>query len=83
MPTRRPGPILRRLLHAPAKLCDWHLGRLLGHRFLRRRRRTQMEGVSLAGQSGLAGRVVVCVEWADLGPYGLAVRAGGDAPEAG
>lgn len=35
MTTRRLGPIARRLLRAPARLYDWHLGWLLGHRFLR------------------------------------------------
>jgi deazaflavin-dependent oxidoreductase (nitroreductase family) len=30
-----PGPVLRRLLRAPAALYDWRLGWLLGHRFLR------------------------------------------------
>lgn len=35
MPTRKPGPITRRLLRAPARLYDWKLGWLLGHRFLR------------------------------------------------
>jgi deazaflavin-dependent oxidoreductase (nitroreductase family) len=31
----RPGRTLRRLLKAPTVLYDWHLGWLLGHRFLR------------------------------------------------
>jgi deazaflavin-dependent oxidoreductase (nitroreductase family) len=35
MKRRRPGPLLRRLLRAPALLYDWHLGWLLGRRFLR------------------------------------------------
>ena len=35
MRTRRPGPLLRRLLQAPAFLYDWRLGWLLGRRFLR------------------------------------------------
>lgn len=35
MPTRRPGPIVRRLLRAPAALYDVHAGWLLGNRFLR------------------------------------------------
>lgn len=33
--TRRPGPLVGRLLRAPARLYDWHVGWLLGHRFLR------------------------------------------------
>ncbi len=32
---RRPGLLTRRLLRAPAKLYDWHLGWLLDQRFLR------------------------------------------------
>lgn len=32
---RRPGPLLRRLLRAPGVLYDWHLGWMLGRRFLR------------------------------------------------
>ena len=32
---RRPGPALKRLLHLPVRLYDWHLGWILGHRFLR------------------------------------------------
>lgn len=35
MSTRKPGPVLRRLLRAPGRLYDWHLGWLLGNRFLR------------------------------------------------
>ncbi len=35
MSGRRPGPVLRRLLRAPARLYDWNLGWLLGHRFVR------------------------------------------------
>jgi deazaflavin-dependent oxidoreductase (nitroreductase family) len=35
MTTRRPGRLLRAMLGAPARLYDWHLGWLLGHRFLR------------------------------------------------
>lgn len=35
MKTRRLGPLTRHLLRAPARLYDWHLGWLLGHRFLR------------------------------------------------
>jgi deazaflavin-dependent oxidoreductase (nitroreductase family) len=35
MRQRTPGPLLRRLLRAPARLYDWHLGWLLGRRFLR------------------------------------------------
>ncbi len=31
----KPGPIVRRLLRAPARLYDWNAGWLLGHRFLR------------------------------------------------
>jgi deazaflavin-dependent oxidoreductase (nitroreductase family) len=31
----RPGPALRAVLRAPARLYDWHAGWLLGHRFLR------------------------------------------------
>ncbi|HEX3792911.1 MAG TPA: nitroreductase/quinone reductase family protein, partial [Acidimicrobiales bacterium] len=33
--SRRPGPIVRWLLRAPARLYDWNLGWLLGHRFVR------------------------------------------------
>jgi deazaflavin-dependent oxidoreductase (nitroreductase family) len=32
---RRPGPVVRWILRAPAQLYDWKLGWLLGHRFLR------------------------------------------------
>ncbi len=35
MTTRRMGPTARRLLRSPARLYDWHLGWLLGRRFLR------------------------------------------------
>lgn len=35
MTSRKPGPIARRLLRVPARLYDWNLGWLLGHRFLR------------------------------------------------
>ncbi len=35
MRPRRPGPRTKRLLRAPARLYDWHLGWLLGRRFLR------------------------------------------------
>ncbi|MFL5517182.1 MAG: nitroreductase family deazaflavin-dependent oxidoreductase, partial [Gemmatimonadales bacterium] len=31
----RPPRLVRRLLHSPTRLYDWHLGWLLGHRFLR------------------------------------------------
>ena len=34
-PRHVPGPLLRGLLRAPARLYDWHLGWLLGNRFLR------------------------------------------------
>src|SRR5262245_27560996 len=35
MSTPQPGPLLRKLLRAPARLYDWHGGWLLGSRFLR------------------------------------------------
>src|SRR3954451_12701255 len=35
MSGQRPSRLVRRLLHAPTRLYDWHLGWLLGHRFLR------------------------------------------------
>ena len=35
MTTRRPGHGLIRLLRAPARLYDWRMGWMLGHRFLR------------------------------------------------
>lgn len=34
MTARKPGPLARRLLRAPARLYDWNLGWLLAHRFL-------------------------------------------------
>jgi deazaflavin-dependent oxidoreductase (nitroreductase family) len=35
MSTSQPGPLLKKLLRAPARLYDWHGGWLLGSRFLR------------------------------------------------
>lgn len=35
MNARRPGPVLRRMLRAPAVLYDHNLGWLFGHRMLR------------------------------------------------
>jgi len=35
MKKRRPGPLARRLLQTPALLYEWHVGWLLGRRFLR------------------------------------------------
>ncbi len=57
----KPGRLLRRALRAPARLYDWHLGWLLGHRFLRlthrgrrsgRRYRTVLEVVGRDRHSG-------------------------------
>ena len=42
--SRAVGPILRRLLQAPARLYDWHLGWLLDHRFLRLTHRGRRSG---------------------------------------
>ncbi len=33
--SRKPGPTLAKLLRAPARLYDWHVGWILGRRFLR------------------------------------------------
>lgn len=38
------NPVLRRLLKAPAKLYDWRLGWLLGHRFVRLSHRGRKSG---------------------------------------
>jgi deazaflavin-dependent oxidoreductase (nitroreductase family) len=63
--TRRPGPILRRVLRLPALLYDWNAGWLLGHRFLRlthagrrsgRRYRTVLEVI---GTGPAPGEVIV------------------------
>ena len=65
MRQRRPGPLLRRLLQAPALLYDWHAGWLLGRRFLRlthvgrvtgRRYRTMLEVV---GENRAQDEVIV------------------------
>jgi len=54
---RRLGPVARRMARLPGRLYDWHLGWLLGHRFLRlthvgrrsgRRYRTVLEVVGPA-----------------------------------
>jgi deazaflavin-dependent oxidoreductase (nitroreductase family) len=59
----RPGPLLRRLLRLPVVLYRWHLGWLLGHRFLLlthvgrrtgRVRRTVLEVVDFDADSGTA-----------------------------
>ena len=56
-----PGPLVRRLLRAPARLYDWRLGWILGHRFLRlthvgrrtgRRHRTMLEVIGTNAGSG-------------------------------
>jgi deazaflavin-dependent oxidoreductase (nitroreductase family) len=63
--THRPGPRLRRLLRVPGRLYDWHLGWLLGHRFLRlthvgrrsgRRYRTMLE---VLGEDPATGELLV------------------------
>jgi deazaflavin-dependent oxidoreductase (nitroreductase family) len=68
---RRPGPVVRRILRAPALLYDWHAGWLLGRRFLRlthvgrrsgRRYRTVLEVIA---SDRATGEVVVI---AGLGP---------------
>lgn len=55
------GPVARRLARLPGRLYDWHLGWLLGHRFLRlthvgrrsgRRYRTVLEVVGPGAQPG-------------------------------
>jgi deazaflavin-dependent oxidoreductase (nitroreductase family) len=68
---RRPGPVVRPLLRAPARLYDWKLGWLLGRRFLRlthvgrhsgRRYQTMLEVI---GTRPEASEVIVL---AGLGP---------------
>lgn len=68
---RRPGPVARWFLRAPARLYDWKLGWLLGHRFLRlthvgrrsgRHYRTMLEVI---GTRRTANEVIVI---AGLGP---------------
>ena len=63
--TRALGPVARRVSRVPGRLYDWHLGWLLGHRFLRlthvgrrsgRRYRTVLEVV---GPGPRPGEVVV------------------------
>ena len=60
-----PGPLTRRLLGLPGRLYDWHLGWLLGHRFLRlthvgrrsgREYRTMLEVI---GREPATGEVLV------------------------
>jgi deazaflavin-dependent oxidoreductase (nitroreductase family) len=69
--TRRPGPITRRLLRAPARLYDWHAGWLLGHRFLRLTHVGRCSGrlhrsvLEVVGSGPAPGEVVVV---AGLGP---------------
>jgi deazaflavin-dependent oxidoreductase (nitroreductase family) len=64
-PPHRPGPVTRRLLRLPGRLYDWHLGWLLGHRFLRlthvgrrsgRRYQTMLE---VLGEDPSTGEVLV------------------------
>ncbi len=61
MIARRPGPVVRGLLRAPARLYDWNLGWLLGRRFLRlthvgrrtgRRHRTMLEVIGTRPAAG-------------------------------
>lgn len=63
--TRRPGPLVRRLLRAPARLYDWNLGWLLGHRFLRlahvgrKSGRTYRTMLEVVGGSAKTGEFIV------------------------
>lgn len=62
---RRPGPMLRRVLRAPATLERWHLGWLLGRRFLvlthvgRRSGRRHRTVLEVVGTDPATGEVMV------------------------
>jgi deazaflavin-dependent oxidoreductase (nitroreductase family) len=62
---RRPGPVLRRLLRAPAMLDRWRLGWLLGRRFLvlthvgRRSGRRHRTVLEVIGADPATGEVMV------------------------
>ena len=72
MKRRTPGPLLRRLLRAPALLYDWHLGWLLGRRFLRlthigrRSGRTYRTMLEVVGENRAQNELIVV---AGLGRY--------------
>jgi deazaflavin-dependent oxidoreductase (nitroreductase family) len=83
MTAPRPGPITRRLLRAPARLYDWHLGWLLRGRFLRlthvgrrsgRRHQTLLE---VLGTGPAPGEVVVIAGWGGSDDWYRNVRADG------
>ena len=68
---RAPGPLMRRILRAPARVYDWHAGWLLGRRFLRlthvgrRSGRHYQTVLEVVGAGPAAGEVIVI---AGLGP---------------
>lgn len=81
----RPGPLARRLLAAPARLYDWHLGWVLGRRFLRlthvgrrsgRRYRTMLEVI---GTGPAPGEVIVIAGLGRSANWYRNIRAGSGA----
>ena len=83
MRPRRPGPRMKRLLRAPARLYDWHLGWLLGRRFLRlthvgrrsgRRYQTVLEVV---GENPRTGELIVVAGFGRSADWYRNLQAGG------
>ncbi len=79
-----PGRLLRSALAVPARFYDWHLGWLLGHRFLRlshvgrrsrRRYRTMLEVI---GTDRLSGEMFVMSGFGASSDWYRNLLAGGD-----
>lgn len=76
----RPGALQRRILRAPVLLYRWHLGRLLGQRFLlltsvgRRTGRPRQTVLEVAGRSP-SGEWYVVAGWGERSDWVLNCRA--------
>lgn len=83
MSSRRPGPRIKRLLRAPARLYDWHLGWLLGRRFLRlthvgRRSGRRYETVlEVVGENPRTGELIVVAGFGRSAGWYRNLQAGG------
>jgi deazaflavin-dependent oxidoreductase (nitroreductase family) len=83
MPSDRPGPVLRRLLKAPAWLYRMRLGWLLGSRFLlithvgRRSGREYRTVVEVVGRLPVSGEYVVMAGFGHTADWLQNLRAGG------
>ncbi|MGH2893506.1 MAG: nitroreductase family deazaflavin-dependent oxidoreductase [Solirubrobacteraceae bacterium] len=83
MSNRRPGPILTRMLRAPAYLYDWRAGWLLGRRFLRlthigrRTGRSYQTMLEVIGENRAAHEVIVIAGLGQNAQWYRNLQAGG------